>query len=500
MLKLIKNELVKLFSKKSLYVILILIFGIIFYQTYSYEKSLDSYNEKSSLRYELDFIKDNMKIEDTSTYSGLLNYVKLQTEYDLIETTGNIYGDDSWQATVILQDYNYMAYDMFYDYYLMNNLEKYFNESTFELEESDKIDEKAATEKYNEINELFRNNDWKKLLNLQIDKLEKEKISIQKELENKYDELLEGNLKEIDISIEALHIRLEKDIAPDTSYFSNCVEYYKDAKKQLIYFNPDSRFNSYTDYLMNQLNIEEVEKYKYDFENNIKTTYTGDTRYKVSTTFSNINTQILIIILIIYFSAGIVSDEIKKGTIKQLISKPHNRFKILLSKFISILITIVFSAFIVAFMVLISNLILKHDIWSLFTPMTLYNFNSNYLMVMNIVKYMIIQFLSILPMFISVAVISFAISTLFNNKVIAAIVPLCLYIANILIIRPTEENITITRNFLTTNWDLSQVYFGRLAQVPTLSFEFSLIVCVFYILIFLIPSFIYFCTSDIKNK
>ena len=104
MLKLIKNELVKLFSKKSLYVILILIFGIIFYQTYSYEKSLDSYNEKSSLRYELDFIKDNMKIEDTSTYSGLLNYVKLQTEYDLIETTGNIYGDDSWQATVIHKD------------------------------------------------------------------------------------------------------------------------------------------------------------------------------------------------------------------------------------------------------------------------------------------------------------------------------------------------------------------------------------------------------------
>ena len=79
MLKLIKNELVKLFSKKSLYIILIIIFGIIFYQTYSNEKQIESYNEKSALRIELDFIKDEIELEDKSTYICLLNYVKLQT-------------------------------------------------------------------------------------------------------------------------------------------------------------------------------------------------------------------------------------------------------------------------------------------------------------------------------------------------------------------------------------------------------------------------------------
>ena len=61
MLKLIKNELVKLFSKKSLYIILIIIFGIIFYQTYSNEKQIESYNEKSALRIELDFISSIKK-------------------------------------------------------------------------------------------------------------------------------------------------------------------------------------------------------------------------------------------------------------------------------------------------------------------------------------------------------------------------------------------------------------------------------------------------------
>ena len=159
-----------------------------------------------------------------------------------------------------------------------------------------------------------------------------------------------------------------------------------------------------------------------------------------------------------------------------------------------------FSAFIVALMVLISNLILKQDIESLLTPITLYNFNTDSLMVMNLAESLIISFLAKLPMFLSVATIGFAISTLFNNKVIASIVPICLYIADLLIIRPTEENVAITRNFLTTNWDLSEVYFGRLAQLPSLSFEFSLVICTFYILIFLIPAFIYFCTSDIKNK
>lgn len=503
MLKLIKNELVKLFSKKSLYIILIIIFGIIFYQTYSNEKQIESYNEKSALRIELDFIKDEIELEDKSTYSGLLNYVKLQTEYDVIETIGNIYGDKSWQANVVLQNYNYSAYDMFYDYYLMNNLEKYFNESTFELEDEDKVDKEKATEEYNEINEIFKNDDWKTLVNMQIEELKEEKASLEQELIEGSDtlpEIIENNIKSIDIDLESLNIRLEKNIPPDTSFFSNCVESYNQSKEQVAWFNPDSRFNSYISYVSAQENTEDAAKYKYDFENNEKTTYTGDTRYKVSTTFSDIHTQIFIIVLIVYFSAGIVSDEINKGTIKQLLSKPHSRFKILLSKFISIFIIIVFSAFIVALMVLISNLILKQDIESLLTPITLYNFNTDSLMVMNLAEYLIISFLAKLPMFLSVATIGFAISTLFNNKVIASIVPICLYIADLLIIRPTEENVAITRNFLTTNWDLSQTYFGRLAQLPSLSFEFSLVICTFYILIFLIPAFIYFFTSDIKNK
>ena len=501
MIKLIKNELIKIFSKKSLYIILIVIFGIIFYQTFSYEKRIEtqSSSAQSSLREELDFTKEQMSLEDKSTYSGLLNYVKLQSRYDLIKMIGNLYGDESWQASVIMQNYKYMAYDMYYDYYLMNNLEKYFNESTFELEDSDKVSKKESIEKYNKINEVFSKNDWKVYADMQLEEFQKEKQDLEKQLEKEYDSLTEDSIESLNYDIEELNIRLKENIPMDYSYFSKAVSNYISQTMSLELFKPN-RFSSYNEYTSRQYYKNSAAVSKYDYENRIKTDYTNDTRYKLSITFENHAQQIFIIVLIIYFSAGIVSSEINKGTIKQLLSKPHSRFKILLSKFITTLIMIILSALVVVLMVLISNLIIKHDIKSLLTPITLYNYNTDTLMVMGIGKYLIIQFLAKLPMFISIATLSFAISTLFNNQVLASIIPLCLYIANLLIITPTEENILFTRNLLTTNWDLAEVYFGRLAHVPSLSLEFCLIICIFYILILLIPSFLYFCTSDIKNK
>ena len=501
MIKLIKNELVKIFSKKSLYIILIIIFGIIFYQTFSYERKIEAQSSptQSSLREDLAFTKEEMSLEDKSTYSGLLNYVKLQSRYDLIEMIGNLYGDESWQAYVILQNYQYMAYDMYYDYYLMNNLEKYFNESTFELEDADKVSKKEATEKYNKIHEVFSKDDWKVFANMQLEEYEKEKQDLEKQLEKEYDPSIEDSIESLNYNIKELTIRIEENIPMDYSYFSRAVSNYISQTMSLELFKPN-RFSVYNEYTSRQYDKNSAAVSKYDYENRIKTNYANDTRYKLSITFENYAQQVFIIVLIIYFSAGIVSDEINKGTVKQLLSKPHSRFKILLSKFITTLIMIIFSGLVIVLMVLISNLIVKQDPESLLTPVTLYNYNTDTLMVMGIGKYLIIQFLAKLPMFISIATISFAISTLFNNQVIAAIAPICLYIANLLVIRPTEENIAITRNLLTTNWDLSEVYFGKLAQVPSLSLEFCLVICIFYILIFLIPSFLYFCTSDIKNK
>ncbi len=57
---------------------------------------------------------------------------------------------------------------------------------------------------------------------------------------------------------------------------------------------------------------------------------------------------------------------------------------------------IIFSSVIVLNMVIISNMLLK-DINTLKIPMAIYNFNTNNLMIMNIGRYLLIQFWAKLP-------------------------------------------------------------------------------------------------------
>ena len=51
---------------------------------------------------------------------------------------------------------------------------------------------------------------------------------------------------------------------------------------------------------------------------------------------------LFIIITIVLIAGAIVSDEFNKGTIKLLLVRPFNRAKILLAKFITVLITVLF--------------------------------------------------------------------------------------------------------------------------------------------------------------
>ena len=52
-------------------------------------------------------------------------------------------------------------------------------------------------------------------------------------------------------------------------------------------------------------------------------------------------------------------------------------------------------------------------------PMAIYNFNTNNLMIMNIGRYLLIQFWAKLPIFLGICLVSFLISTLSENSIIA---------------------------------------------------------------------------------
>ena len=80
--------------------------------------------------------------------------------------------------------------------------------------------------------------------------------------------------------------------------------------------------------------------------------------------------------MIIMVAGTIVSEEFNKGTIKLLLVKPYSRYKILLSKFLTILIMIVFSILVVIGMeLLVGGILFGFD--SLSIPVVEYNFNTN---------------------------------------------------------------------------------------------------------------------------
>ena len=108
---------------------------------------------------------------------------------------------------------------------------------------------------------------------------------------------------------------------------------------------------------------------------------------------------LIIVIIFTVLTSGIVVDEVNKGTIKQLLVTPNKRYKILLSKYLTGIIIILFLILITFLMqLLIGGTMLSFR--SLRIPFVYYDFNLKHVVTMNIFKYFIILTLYKMPMFI----------------------------------------------------------------------------------------------------
>ena len=195
----------------------------------------------------------------------------------------------------------------------------------------------------------------------------------------------------------------------------------------------------------------------------------------------------------------IVSEEFNKGTIKLLLVKPYTRNKILLAKAITTFIMTIFVIVVTIVMqILIGGIIFGFD--SLSEPAVAYNFNTNTIQEMNIFANLGLQTLTQLPMIILLATLAFAISTIFKNSTLAITISLLGYMAGSIINQlAIAYNLQFMKYFVTMNWDLSQYLFGELPYMEGMNLITSIIVCVVYLLIMLIPTFIYFKIENIKN-
>lgn len=460
MIKLIKNELFKVFHKKSTYIVLVICLAFISLITFinryvdidhtieyareavDYKKLIDNFNEK------------NESLED-------LVYYETMNELDNLYKT---YNQDTWQ-------YYYINANMF------NCLDNYYRSKYIEK------DEEAIT-KYNLTIKNLKENNWQYFVNQDIDSVKVDIRALKKDLktenlskENKKN--YEQNLFALETKLETLEYRINNNLSYGNDYLNQAIETLNTTASN---YDKDS--------------IGDYEKAKYILDTKEDIENQANLYSMIKTFFGNY--YFLIILFIVMISGSIVSDEFNKGTIKTLLVSPYKRSSILLSKFITCLILILFiiiSLFV--FQVVLGGVLFGFD--SLSIHAVEYNATMSKLEVMNIFKYWSLNFLAELPLIILLSTLAFALSTILCSTAFSIAITLCGVIGSQIInLFAVNYKIKILNYFVTTNWDFTYYLFGGRNPFGN-SLTHAIVVCLVYFFVMIITSFIIFNRKNVKN-
>ena len=480
MIKLIGNELKKIFKKKTIYILLIITFGYILLSNIMIKATDNGYSRYYYYEGDLEIYEEMMSELDLEDPLERAQYIDTKNDIELGKLTKK-YGNDSWQA------------------YVINNMLTPYLHTILSYEYSDEVSE----EEYNEAKKYYDDaiqkmdaDDWRYFVNEDLEQINN---SLEEQYKLKETETNEQVLASIESTIYDLEIqkqvdewRLEKDISYAPSFLNDALETYYGAQTAL----KDAQNGNYPQEIeqYNSL-LEQANLNKYYIDNNLS--LDSNNREIFLNLFSQYELFILIIGIVI--AGSIVSEEFNRGTIKLLLVKPYTRVKILLAKFIAVMIVLVMSiVFIAICQVIIGTLVFGFE--GLTIPAIVYNFNTNTVETINIFAYVALIGICKLPIYVLLTTLAFTCSTLFTNTALAVSIPFLGYIAapllNQLAIAYKIKAITY---FVTPNWDLSTYLFGGTPMFQGLTMPFSIAICAIYLTIMLILSCVVFKKRDIKN-
>lgn len=490
MTNLIKNELYKVFKRKSIYILLSIMLCIITLNTFLTKKYSieDPVSTSADQKYELQELKRTIDSYDKNSPGEKEEYYNALSNIELYELTDKY--KEPWKKILIRENLRNIIHSMNNAKYIEKDIEAY-NEYKKE---------------YDKFLKELDSNSWKYFVNKEIKTTTDEIASLEKEREKaKNKELYNSRIKEEKNKLEKLKLRLEKDIPYDNNYLNTALEDYKQAPQTYKEFKESaikntSEFNIKEEYQIKRQYIEYMKNNannKYIIDNKVDINSPKTTRNLLINTLSD---NFLFIMVIIAAVAGsIVSTEFDKGTIKLLLIRPYSRNKILLSKYIVSLFMIIFailSAFIMQ--LIIGGIFFGFS--SLNIPVIIYNFVQNKVMHINLFKYIFDNVLAVLPEFILLATLAFAISTITNVSTLGVALPIVgVGAADIINLIAINRNIIPLKYFVTLNWNFTNYLYGGVNSFPTLSIPFSILICAIYFLIMIITAFIVFNRRNIKN-
>ena len=478
MSKLIKNELIKIFSKKSMIVIGVIIlvkiigFNVLNKKSQNMSNSYSAYSE-SYIQY-LD--------EELAELDPNINkYVETKSQKDLA-TLAKDYKETSWQAEVIGTVISPIIEEM-------NNYE-YIDKNNEALT--------CSKAKYDGMLTALKNNDWKYFATKELDSLntqiEELNTLIAQDSEN---DDLKTQLKSLELQKEVVNLRLDKNINYGSdNYKSIAVQNYRMYMGNYI---QSSQGKNLTDEEKSEINgyLEKANLYKYDLYNDTEYQNTATANY----TFQNsIGTYIAIIVMIVVIVAGVsISEEFNKGTVKLLLVRPYSRTKILISKLIAVFITmLITTATILLLQFIIGGIVYGFGTYMM--NVVQFDFTTNSIVTLNIFAYLGLIFICKLPIFILIGTLAFALSTLFLNSPLAVALPILGYMGSDMInMIAISYKWDWVKYFVTPNWDLSQYLFGGTPMFSGISVEFSITICAIYFVIMLVASIVSFKKRNIKN-
>lgn len=483
MSNLIKNEFKKLFSKKLMLILFIIAVGFTIL-TNVLSNMDDPFDNKDYLEKELSYLEEELKTLDYKSQADNSYYLDLKTEYDLIKLKLD-YDAESWQYSFINNS------DIVY-----SNLRE-INENTYGINKDEQKLVEAQKE-FDTIKTRLNSGDWKSFVQEQLEDT-KEEIAFYKEqlkdiTDKKVIEEINSTIEIEKVDKQALEWRLEKEIPYDNSFLSGKIEEYKNSF-QSVQALKDKENKTKEEKQEYELALKQMNTSKYYIENNINIENEYDGRYMLINLTQEYGMFILIFSVIV--AGTIVSNEFQKGTIKLLLTRPYSRNKILLSKYIVSIISIFI--FIIMFALLqyfVGGIVSGFSVFN--PPVVEYDLATNSILIMSVFKYLIIIVLNNLPIYILTSTLAFALSTLTMNSAVSIAIPI---LGNMVsgLINIFMEKLKILKYFVTANWDLSVYLFGGEGLAEGLNFLTSLAICLIYLAIMIVTTFIVFNKRDIKN-
>ena len=472
-MKLVKNELYKILHKRStkIFLVIALIFVILTNLIYRYSDDLLVFSTTYYEDYDmaLSYVNDyeNSGIGDKELYNYYKSFIET---YDL----ANNYDSNSWQYQKYMEDY----WNLLQEYY------RYLDEE---------LDASLISNELEETKNNIENNNWQYFVNNDTNNINESinniKNSLNASLSNNEKINYEKELFILEEQLKLNEYRIENDVAFGNDYLNDAIN----AINNSLYSMAEYQYSNDIDY---QDSVKSYYENWYILDNKVDTN-NNQTLRSVFVNFFN-EYSFLILVFGIMIAGGIVSDEFSKGTIKSLLIIPHKRSKILLAKYISVLIMLLFiiGIFIVSEL-LIGGILMGFG--SLSIPVVVYNITDSCLEVLNIFGYLILQILANLPQIILLVTLAFACSVIVNSTAFSIVIPFCGIIAAELINAfALAYDIKILNYFVTTNWDFTVYLFGGTSLFGN-SLIHAIIVCLVYLIIMLVVTFIVFKKKDIKN-